>query len=390
MTTEICAKELCTGCGACASVCPRKCITLQPNPQGHLFPHIDTQSCVNCNLCRKACPVNTPVPMHQPQACYAAWAKDEKDRITSSSGAASSVFASHVISNGGIVYGAALQNNQIQHIRVIRKEDLGRLKGSKYVYSYAADVYPQIKEDLATGKTVLFTGTPCQNAAVYNLVGENPNLILVNLICHGVPSMQMLSEHLRNQTKTTFIKSISFRCGNQYVLDTPLYHSTRACLPDCYITLFKQLVSCRSSCSFCSYAKPERCGDITIGDFWGLGKHTPFEGGDIRKGCSVIIINTEKGKSLLTACQYKLQLFEREYQEAVDGNSQLRSPVAQRALVNKFNKYYPKYSFNVAAWLTIPRLLGKSMLRKFLTKYTPAKRIKQSLCKVLYRKNKKL
>lgn len=388
MTKEICNKEYCTGCGACVNVCPKQCITLQPNPQGHLFPHIDKQACVSCNLCRKTCPVNIPAPMHQPLACYAAWTKDEKDRTTSSSGGASSVFASYILKQGGVVYGSTLQDNKIQHIRVSRAEDLSRIKGSKYVYSYTADVYAHIKQDLKDGKTVLFTGTPCQNAAVYNLVGEAPNLILVNLICHGVPSMQILKDHLKSKNITE-IQKIQFRNNNNtYDFCCNDYRALDSVFPDVYVICFLKGYTYRPSCYHCSYAQAKRTGDITVGDFWGLGKEVSFEGGNTEKGCSVVIVNTDKGISLLSVCQDKLQLFEREYQEAIEGNSQLRAPVAQYVLSNKFNKYYPKYSFGVAAWLTVPHLLGKTMLKRFLTRYTPAKKLKQCLIEIVLDKTK--
>lgn len=379
MTTEICSQTLCTGCGACVAACPKRCISLQPNPQGHLLPVIDIKTCVNCNLCRKTCPVNSPVPLHEPNACYAGWAKDEQDRTTSSSGAASSVFAVHFIQKGGIVYGAALQDQRVQHIRVSKMEDLARIKGSKYVYSYAAEVYPQIKQDLSDGKQVLFLGSPCQNAAVYNLVGDNPNLTLVNLICHGVPSMQILLDHLKSK-HITEIKKIQFRNNNDtYNFCCNDYKALEHIFPDIYVTCFLKGYTYRDSCYNCAYAQAKRTGDITIGDFWGLGKETPFEGGDTSKGCSVIIINTSKGKELLETCQGKLQLFPRKYQEAVDGNSQLRAPVSQKKLASKFNKYYPKYSFNMAVWLTVPRLLGIRVLKNILKRYTPVAKVQKFL-----------
>jgi coenzyme F420-reducing hydrogenase beta subunit len=370
MPADICAKDLCTGCGACAVACPKQCISLKPDAQGHLLAVITEKACINCNLCRKICPVNTPVVTHEPQACYAGWAKEAKDRHTSSSGAAASVFSAHIIERGGVVYGAALQDNQIAHIRITHATDLPRLKGSKYVYSYACGVYAQIKQDLAEGKKVLFTGTSCQNAAVYNLIGENPNLILVNLICHGVPSMQMLKDHLKAKNITE-IKQIQFRTDNKYELSCNEYKGSRKHLPDAYMPLFLKGITCRSSCYKCPYAKPERVGDITLGDFWGLGKKTPFKGGEVTKGCSVIIVNTEKGAALLNACADKLCLFKREYQEAVSGNAQLRGPVPYGRSVKLFNKFYPLMSFGAAAYLAGGFVLFKAFGKGILEQYAP-------------------
>lgn len=371
MNQAICPLEKCTGCGACMAVCPKHCIELKPNPQGHLFPAIDKKACVNCHLCRSTCPVNTPVELRQPQACYAGWSRDEKDRITSSSGAASSVFARHIISRGGTVYGAVLQDNQVRHIRVHRPEELVRLKGSKYVYSYAADVYAQIKQDVKAGKQVLFIGTPCQNAAVCNVVGQAPNLTLINLICHGTPSLQMLTDHLKAK-KITQIHNIQFRNNsNIYDFVCNNYRALDSVWPDCYVNLFLQGLSYRPVCYQCVYAKSQRVGDITIGDFWKLGQTIPFSGGDVAKGCSVILVNTDKGKQLVDECREKLQLFPREYAEAVAGNAQLRRPVTYTNTARLFNKWYPRLSFEKAAWLAASSLLLLATLKRIFTLYAP-------------------
>ncbi len=369
MPNSICPSNLCTGCGGCVAICPKKCVTLRPNLQGHLLPQIDEKICVNCNLCRKICPVNTPVPLNDPTACYAAWAKDETDRTTSSSGGASSVFATHFIEKGGVVYGAALEDNKIQHIRVATKSELSRLKGSKYVYSYAAAAYPQIKQDLKDSKQVLFIGTPCQNAAVYNIMGNNPNLTLVNLICHGVPSMQMLQDHLKSKNITQ-IKRIQFRHNNNmYKFSCNDYNAFDKLFPDVYMTLFLNGITYRSSCYQCSYAQTKRIGDITIGDFWGLGRESSFEGGDLTKGSSCIIVNTGKGKALLYACTDKLKLFKRKYEEALAGNGQLRAPCPYTRDVKRFNELYPRYSFRRAALYSSAPILMIGQVKLLVKKY---------------------
>lgn len=368
--SNICSLDACTGCGACKVSCPKQCISLLPNAQGHLVPQIDLSQCIHCNLCRKVCPVNTPVVLRQPQACYASWAKNDKERTTSSSGGGASVFAAYILKQGGTVYGVALQDNKIQHIRVSSAADLNRLKGSKYVYSEAFGIYQSIKNDLENGKQVLFIGTSCQNAAVLNIVGSKPNLWLVNLICHGVPSMQMLTEHLQAQTHTKDIKTLSFRANNDYVLTCGSYQSSKHIWPDAYLTLFSKGIICRPSCYQCIYAKPERVGDITIGDFWGLGKKKPFEE-DTSKGCSVIIVNTQKGADLLKNCQADLQIFKRDYAEAVEGNSQLRAPVLYTHYVKRFNKLYPKFSFKWAGILSSFPLLVRETVKMGILKYAP-------------------
>lgn len=369
MSKIICSTNLCSGCGACLAVCPKQCISLKPDSRGHLFPLIDKKACVHCNLCRNTCPVNNPLSFNTPKTCYAGWAKDENEYISSSSGGAAAVFSKYILEQGGTVYGAALQDNTVRHIRVSDKTDLSLLKGSKYVYSYAADVYQLIKKDLGEDKKVLFIGTSCQNAAVYNLFGNNPNLFLVNLICHGVPALKMLKEHLKEKGQGS-IKNISFRYGSKFRLKFPNYNSSKNLIPDTYMTLFLKAVTYRPSCYKCQYAKAERIGDITIGDFWGLGKNKEFKA-DLSKGCSVITVNTGKGVALLNACSPYLELHERAYTEAVNGNAQLHSPVADNIYLILFNKFYPRCSFGLAAWLSSFPLLIKELLKNIINLYMP-------------------
>ena len=250
------------------------------------------------------------------------------------------------------------------------------------MYSYAAESYAQIKQDVAAGKQVLFLGTPCQNAAVYNLVGDHPNLTLVNLICHGVPSLQMLREHLKTE-HITEIHNIQFRTNNNlYEFVCNDYNAFKKISPDVYITLFLEGITYRPSCYACPYAKSQRTGDITIGDFWKLGRKIPFEGGDLTNGCSVIIVNTGKGQALIENSKDKLHLFKRTYEEAIAGNGQLRHAVCYGRCALLFNKLYPRLSFKMAGCVSSAPILLISWV-KFLIKKYGSERV-QRYCRKLY------
>jgi len=338
MQMTICNNHSCTGCGLCAAQCPVSCITMKAGKLGHLFPKIDNNKCIHCGLCRKKCPALNPTEMHTPKHAYAAWAKDEKDYRSSTSGGASSVIAQHIINQGGVVYGCAvLPGAIVEHIRIDEKEDLYRIKGSKYVQSSIVNVLPQIKQDIKENRKVLFLGTPCQIAAVKKLFTDIPNnLYLVDLVCHGTPSQKSLHNYLQRHVPLNIIDGISFRsedgyrikafCGNQILYSSPELLTCR--YKDYYYNAFIDGYSFRDSCYQCKYANPKRCSDITIGDFWGLGKESP--GDDIPEhnfGISLMLPITTKGQILFNKIVERMEVKERPLSEAINGNGQLQHPI---------------------------------------------------------------
>ncbi len=373
MIKQICPPESCTGCAACAAVCPQKCISLAADKQGHLIARIDQSKCINCGACVKLCPVNNPPAFNLPQACFAAWAKDEKEKLSSTSGGAASVLARAIIRDGGVVYGCAcLSGCQVKHIRIDKEEEIALLKGSKYVYSFCGDVYAQIKRDLDGGRTVLFTGTSCQNAGIIKYFGDREKLFTVNLICHGVPSLQMLREAVFHKTGTLDIDKITFRDGTKYHLSICSgrriladFEFAKARWKESYSEAFFRNISFRKSCYRCLYAKSERIGDLTLGDFWGLGKQIPFAR-DIKDGCSVILVNTERGRKLFEKAKEVMDCFPRELSEAVGANAQLRRPSRKNYNAKIFNFLYPKISFNQAVRLScLDRILSYKIKKIF-------------------------
>ena len=152
--------------------------------------------------------------------------------------------------------------------------------------------------------------------------------------------------------------------------------------PDIYITLFLEGITYRQSCYACPYAGLQRVGDITIGDFWKLGRKIPFDGGDITQGCSVIIVNTHKGQMLVTNCKDKFHLFERAYEEAVGGNMQLRRPVYYGHSARLFNKLYPRLSFKTAGFCSSAPILLISWIKFLIKKY--GSECVQRYCRQLY------
>lgn len=345
----ICDKEICTGCGLCAAKCVKQCIKMVAIGRlGHLHPQINQEQCVDCGLCKKVCPsVNVPI-LNVPITAYAALAKDKNEHNSSTSGGAASVFSRYIIENGGVVYGCAVVTDDdvidVRHIRVDNMVDLQQLKGSKYVQSRITEIIPQLKEDVKSGKKVLFIGTPCQCAAINNNYRTSPNnLYIVDLICHGVPSLNILKRHIKNVIPNKHISNISFREGNVlrlYIETTDNTVYSKSTVEDrfneFYYDAFVDGATFRDSCYSCHYAKSDRCSDITIGDFWGLNKDADNYLPNHANGISVLLPITEKGMSLVKATMTSFYCVERDVDEAIKGNHQLQYPSSKGWRVKLF------------------------------------------------------
>ncbi len=360
---QICEKEKCVGCFSCVNSCPKGCIKMSENEIGHIYPEIDESLCVECGICKNVCPVNSQPHFGTLNKAYAAYTKDKDEHKTSTSGGAAAAFSKNVISKGGVVYGSSSKvNNGVSHIRVDNMGDLALLKGSKYVQSHINDCYKQAKDDLVSGKEVLFTGTPCQIAGLKAYLKKDyDNLITVDLICHGTPPQKLLFEHLKNyNTKGNLL---SFRQTDGFFLRVKnpesgemIYDKTANL--DLYFLGFNKNLFFRDCCYSCDYAKSERCSDITIGDFWGLGKKEPYTG-ETKNGISVVIPNTKKGELFWESVKDEFVSYERPFLEAVEGNFNMRKPSIPHANKNVFIKEYKKHGFKRAA----KKALSKDILK---------------------------
>lgn len=297
---------------------------------GHIYPKIDQNACIDCGLCRKVCPVNHPIEKKSPITVFAGWHKDIEEYFSSSSGGAAAALSKEIIRKGGVVYGcASLPGIKVRHVRVSTDNELPLLKGSKYVQSNVDDSYKLVLSDLRKGLLVLFIGTPCQVAGLKGFLRKDyDNLYTVDLICHGTPSLDYLKIHVKKVSKGKGVK-VQFRKGNDMGLrvfdeeGNQIYYSNvwRNRYKDTYYNTFIDGYTYRDSCYQCSYASPERCSDITIGDYWGIGEDFVY---DSINGCSCMFPITRKGITLLRSCN--LILHERRVEEAVEGNEQLRHP----------------------------------------------------------------
>ena len=300
-------KEKCVGCKSCEQICPKDCISMVENDEGFWYPSVDEKSCIECKLCLKRCPVeNTAFHRNTPKKVWAWRNKKDADIMRSASGGAADSAAKTVLQMGGVVYGAAYDEQLVvRHIEVTDEAERGKLQSSKYVQSDPKNSYVKVKQRLSEGKRVLFTGTPCQIAGLYAFLGcDYENLYTIDLICHGVPSPKFFRKYLEYQGEKLAERVIYFNFrskdkkgwGTQYLLKTKTKTRTNVLTLDRYGKHFMKGDCYRESCYQCAYANLNRIGDLTVGDFWGIAKNHPNFNSP--KGVSSVFINTEKGQSL--------------------------------------------------------------------------------------------
>lgn len=309
-------KKSCCGCTACLNSCPSKCITMESDEEGFLYPVIAREQCFHCGLCEKVCPVENPIYKHETRAVYAAYMKDENQRMQSTSGGVFYALAKWIIEQDGIVYGAVFDDKfRLKHIGVESFVGLQKLRGSKYLQSDLGNVFSEIKEYLKQGRWVYFTGVGCQVAGLHAFLrSEYATLVTSDLVCHGVPSQLMFDWHLdylRHKEKGEITSYLFRDCKTWGGCETYSYVSqtsekqkirklyTYSLSP--YLYAFMEAFNYRYSCYDCKFARIPRQGDITLADYWGVGKKIPEL--DTSKGVSLVLVNSVQGLKLWKAIQ---------------------------------------------------------------------------------------
>lgn len=299
-------KKDCTGCHACANICPKNCISMDRDIEGFIYPIINKSKCIECNLCENVCPLIHEKKINNNPIAFACYNKDELIRKKSSSGGIFSLLAQVVIENNGVVFGAKFDENfNVIHDYTLNIDEVAVFRGAKYVQSTIGNTYKDAKEFLDKGKIVLYSGTPCQISGLKRYLGKDyDSLFCVDLICHGVPSHKAWDKYKNYLSDGKQIESISFRDKTygwkSYSVKVKFKGGSEKLIKgseDKYIRGFIGDIYLRPSCHDCKFKTLNRESDITLADFWGV--NNVREEMDDDKGTSLIFVNSDRGSKLL-------------------------------------------------------------------------------------------
>ena len=357
----------CTGCAACMNLCPKDAISMQPNQDGFLMPVVDEQKCILCGKCLNQCPLRKRPeigPHAEVEEVYATWIKNEEMLSRSASGGMFPLLAEKTFAEGGVVYGAAWDKNDwsLHTVCASNMEEAKAIQGSKYVQAETGFVFRDIKNKLQEGTPVLFTGTSCQVGGLYAYLGGDHDLLTtVDLLCGGVPSPQTLRKYIDWREKEQGAKLIDLKFRSKEVngwgLGMVLHFSNDKkyqfdMFEDEYGILYNLHFIQRPSCFVCHFRGAQRrLADISIGDFWGIGRHGITFEHEKSQGISVVLSNTIKGKAVietLVADEKRVFAEKRPLSEVLPGHAWLTKNYGKRDDYDELMKLLREKNFEEA------------------------------------------
>ncbi len=371
-------KRDCSGCTACANICPKSCIQMKPDKEGFLYPEVDESQCVKCNACDTACPILNPVAEKKDiQKAYLVQHRDEKVRLDSSAGGAFTAIATVILQKGGVVFGAAYDENfHVKHNYVETVDELNKFRNSKYVQSEIGDSFRLVKDFLQKGRWVCFSGTPCQIEGLSKFLRKSyEKLVLIDVVCHGVPSPLIWDKYLEYQNvPNNKPDNIRFRdkfYGYKYSTMSIIrrgkaeYHAGSQLDP--MLRAFFSDICDRPTCYNCKFKKRYRVSDITIWDCFSVYNFDKKMDDD--KGTTRVLCHSEKGVEIIEEVEKYAVCKEvpadnlvkgvREMFESVGTNENRDDFFNDAQLLDGkalFEKYYP----------ITPNVRIKTQIRKFL------------------------
>lgn len=372
----------CTGCGLCANKCQMKAITMCENDEGFLYPVIDRQRCNECGLCDSVCAAYRNQSYHKkkPLQVKACQTKDEKWLIESTAGGFFPTLAQWIIEQGGAVFGTAYDEKMTPIVcKVESIEEIVKFNGSKYVQSDLTKALPTVRAELKKGKWVLFSGTPCQVAAVKTLCKDyvGKNLITMDVVCYGVPSPGLFKAFLKSTEQKKQAKIIDYRFRDKHRHGWS--HTTVITMIDAdgkklqyeeedyskvpYYKMFGARNCFRKECYSCQYNTIERISDFTTGNFWGIENMT--DEFDTKNGVSMLLINTDMANTLFKKVADRYQTLNMTLEQAILANDALVHTCKYPYERDEIYRYFHNHGFDAMFkrfYLDTP---VKKVIRKF-------------------------
>lgn len=355
---------LCCGCSACVSVCFKNAISMKKDKKGFLIPYVNEKLCVECGLCLKVCPLkDKKVEGGLPIESYAVIHKNEATRLKSRSGGVFIALADLIIANGGAVYGAAFEDDlTVCHKRAITFQECKEFQGSKYVQSDIKNTFCEAANDLYGGKEVLYTGTGCQIAGLLKYLKMKrvnmERLFTCDLVCHGNVSPLMYKDYRQwyEEKYGGMISEFNFRdksLGWSTHVESFVINGKKH-IKRGYTELYYCNAAFRESCYSCPFASLTRAGDFTLADCWGIEEKNPemFD----NKGCSLLLVNSEKAGVLFKAVVDKLRFVPVDIRDYMQ--PQLREPIKRNDRYEEFWELYQSQGFG-----SVLKLFGKQNVK---------------------------
>lgn len=336
----------CCGCRACEQICPKKAISMIENKNGFLMPFVDDSKCIGCGLCVQSCAFKEPVNKNMPLSVYAARFLNDKILAKSSSGGIFPAISYEILKSKGVVVGCRYNERlKAEHICIEDVDDIVYLQGSKYVQSDTLNTYTKIREYLNCGRTVLFSGTPCQVGGLKKYLRKDyDNLFTIETICHGAPSPKIFAKYLEWLAERFGSKVVGFsfrdkekKAWGGFDLRVQLENGTVKFIygqTDPYFVGFFEGRLSRDSCYNCVYATRDRVADLTLGDYWGIEKaHIDFVD---PRGVSVVLVNSKKGEWLFDLIKDKIFYVKSDWESAALLNPELKRPAIKPEVRDRF------------------------------------------------------
>ena len=367
---------MCCGCSACLQVCPATCISWTEDGEGFLYPVVDLGRCLHCDVCEDVCPMLHPLSAGEPLNIIGAKNPDEGVRTASSSGGLFSMLADKTLSEGGAVFGAAFdQEWVVEHVACDNTGEIARIRSSKYLQSLMGDTFREIKQILRGDRPVLFSGTSCQAAGLRRMLGREPGLLVVDVVCHSIPSPKVWKQYLNEKaaakgytvhdiTRITFRdKSLGWKdfsvvaqVADGSGKEQDIIRETSR--ENAYMRGFLKGLCSRPACANCPAKSFASGADITIADFWGADEFYPAKDDD--RGITLAFALTDKGNETLASLG--LDTIDVTLEQATKHNPRIMSPAEPHQKRQDFFENLGKTPVEDMVWQ-----YAKSSLRQKIT-----------------------